>query len=162
MAEAVLKQPQKVLLWVADEDCQKRFNPAMTEQIIKDGYSFRADTLEGLAKILKEKFNMPEDVFLKSIAEYNEMVKKGKDEAFGKKPANLKPIEKPPFYASPTQAGVHHTMAGCAPRARPDRCSTGTGRSSPAVRRGRGDRRRPRNEPPGRQRHDRLPACSAA
>jgi len=112
MAEAVLKQPQKVLLWVADEDCQKRFNPAMTEQIIKDGYSFRADTLEGLAKILKEKFNTPEDVFLKSIAEYNEMVKKGKDEAFGKKPTNLNPLDKPPFYASPTQAGVHHTMGG--------------------------------------------------
>ncbi len=112
MAKAVLEQPQKVLLWVADEDCQKRFNPAMTEQIIKDGYSFRADTLEGLAKILKEKFNTPEDVFLKSIAEYNEMVKKGADEAFGKKPANLKPIEKAPFYASPTQAGVHHTMGG--------------------------------------------------
>lgn len=112
MAKAVLEQPQKVLLWVADDDCQKRFNPAMTEQIIKDGYSFRADTLEGLAKILKEKFNMPEDVFLKSIAEYNEMVKKGKDEAFGKKPTNLKPIEKAPFYASPTQAGVHHTMGG--------------------------------------------------
>jgi fumarate reductase flavoprotein subunit len=116
---------------VADDDCQKRFNPAMTEQIIRDGYSFRADTLEGLAKILKEKFNMPEDVFLKSIAEYNEMVKKGKDEAFGKKPTNLKPIEKAPFYASPTQAGVHHTMGGLRTKGRPARCSTGTGRSSP-------------------------------
>ena len=112
LAEGVLKQPQKVLLWVADENCQKRFNPAMTEQILKDGYAFRADTLEELAKILKAKFSTPEDVFLKSIADYNESVKKGKDEAFGKKTANLKVIEKAPFYASPTQAGVHHTMGG--------------------------------------------------
>jgi len=51
LAEAVLKQPQKVLLWMADDTCQKRFNPEITEAIIKDGYSFRADTLEDLAKI---------------------------------------------------------------------------------------------------------------
>lgn len=37
---------------------------------------------------------------------------KGKDETFGKETANLKTIEKPPFWASPTQVGVHHTMGG--------------------------------------------------
>ncbi|OPY77529.1 MAG: Urocanate reductase precursor [Syntrophorhabdus sp. PtaU1.Bin153] len=112
MAEAVLKQPKKVLLWIADEKCTKRFDPGSTEKIIKDGLSFRARTLEDLAKILKEKFAIPEATFLATVKKYNEMVRKGKDEEFGKKAANLKPIEQPPFYASPTQAGVHHTMGG--------------------------------------------------
>ena len=112
MAEAVLKQPKKVLLWIADEKCTKRFDPQATERIIKDGLSFRAQTLEELAKILKEKFDMPEATFLETVKKYNEMVKKGKDEQFGKQAANLNTIEQPPFYASPTQAGVHHTMGG--------------------------------------------------
>ena len=112
MAEAVLKQPRKVLLWIADEKCTKRFNSQFTEKIISDGLSFRANTLEDLAKILKEKFDIPEATFLATVKKYNEMVKKGQDEEFGKQTANLKPIEQPPFYASPTQAGVHHTMGG--------------------------------------------------
>jgi len=112
MAEAVLKQKNKVLLWVADEKCSKRFNPKMTEEIIKDGLAFRANTLEELAKILNAKLQVPEATFLESVAKYNESVKKGKDDEFGKKPDNLKPVSVGPFYASPTQAGVHHTMGG--------------------------------------------------
>lgn len=112
LAGAVLKEPQKVLLWVADDTCQKRFNKDITEQIIKDGLAFRADTLEELARILNAKLSIPEDVFLSTVRNYNEMVRKGKDETFGKKAANLKPVEKGPFWASPTQAGVHHTMGG--------------------------------------------------
>ncbi len=112
LADAILKQPQKVLLWVADDRCQKRFNENITEQIIKDGLAFRADSLEELAKILNTKFSVPEDDFLATVRNYNESVQKGKDEAFGKKATNLKTIEKGPFWASPTQAGVHHTMGG--------------------------------------------------
>jgi len=112
MAEGVLKQTKKVLLWISDEKCAKRFNPQMTENIIKDGLSFRANTLEQLAKILNEKLQVPEKTFLDTVAKYNESVRKGKDEQFGKKPENLKSVDVGPFYASPTQAGVHHTMGG--------------------------------------------------
>lgn len=112
LAAAVLQQPEKVLLWVADEKCRKRFNPELTEKIIKDELSFRADSLEELAKILNEKFGMPESDLLDTVKKYNEMAKKGVDEEFGKRAENLKPLDKPPFYASPTQAGVHHTMGG--------------------------------------------------
>jgi succinate dehydrogenase/fumarate reductase flavoprotein subunit len=84
----------------------------MTEEIIKDGLAFRANTLEELATILNAKLQVPEKAFLDSVAKYNESVKKGKDEEFGKKPQNLKPVSVGPFYASPTQAGVHHTMGG--------------------------------------------------
>jgi flavocytochrome c len=112
LAEGVLKQPKKVLLWIADEKCTKRFSPEQTERILKEGLAFRAATLEELAQVLKAKFEIPEQTFLETIKKYNEDAKGGKDQAFGKKPQNLKPIEQPPFYASPTQAGVHHTMGG--------------------------------------------------
>ncbi len=112
MAAGVLKQPKSVLLWVADEKCTKRFDPATTERILKDGLSFRANTLEELAKILNEKFQVPVDTFLATVAKYNDYAKAGKDPDFGKQARNLKPIVEPPFYASPTQAGVHHTMGG--------------------------------------------------
>ena len=112
MADAVLKQPKKVLLWVADETCAKRYGPDMLESIAKDGHSFRADTLEELARILNAKFEIPVETFLATVKKYNDAAKAGKDSDFGKQARNLKPIEKAPFYASPTQAGVHHTMGG--------------------------------------------------
>jgi succinate dehydrogenase/fumarate reductase flavoprotein subunit len=112
MAAAVLAQPKKVLLWVADDSCGKRFDEATTAEILKNGASFKADTLQDLATILKDKFDIPPDTFLETIRKYNEYVKKGDDTDFHKTLTNLKAIEKPPFYASPTQAGVHHTMGG--------------------------------------------------
>jgi fumarate reductase flavoprotein subunit len=68
--------------------------------------------LEELAAILKEKFEIPPEKFLETIKKYNEYVKNGEDKQFGKTLTNLKAIEKPPFFASPTQAGTHHTMGG--------------------------------------------------
>ena len=112
MSVAVLKQPEKVLLWVSDDKAAKRFDPETLDQIAKDGLSFRADTLEELAKILDAKFKIPVDTFLATVKKYNEYAKAGKDPDFGKQPQNLKPVEQPPFYASPTQLGVHHTMGG--------------------------------------------------
>ncbi len=112
MSDAVLQQPKKLLLWVADDLCKKRFDAATIERTLKDGLIFKADTLDGLAKILKEKFDVPEEKFLNTVKNYNEFAKKGEDKEFGKKVTNLKPLAKGPFYASPTQAGAHHTMGG--------------------------------------------------
>lgn len=112
MADAALQQPEKVMFWIADDRCKKRFNEQITAGIVKDGLSFQADTLEDLAKILKAKFDVPPDKFLESIKRYNEYAASGDDKQFHKALTNLKPIEKPPFFASPTQVGVHHTMGG--------------------------------------------------
>ena len=112
MAEACLAQPRKLLFWVADDRCKKRFDDATTANIIEAELSFKADTLEQLATILKEKFEVPPDKFLATVRTYNQYVKNGEDKDFQKQLANLKAIEKPPFYASPTQAGTHHTMGG--------------------------------------------------
>jgi len=112
MAEATLVQPKKVLLWVADDKCKKRFAQKQIDGYVQKGLLFKADTLEGLAKILKEKFGMPPENLLATVKKYNELAKNGVDKDFGKKKTNLKPIVQGPFYASPTQVGVHHTMGG--------------------------------------------------
>jgi flavocytochrome c len=112
LSEAVLIQPKKVMLWIADDRCKKRYADAPIAAFIKDGLSFQADTLEGLAQILKEKFEVPPEKFLATVKSYNEAAKAGVDKQFGKEKMNLKPLEKAPFYASPTQAGTHHTMGG--------------------------------------------------
>lgn len=112
MAQAVLEQPRKVLFWVADDRCKKRFDEQTSAGILKEGLSFQANTLEELAKILKAKFDVPPEKFLETMKKYNEYAHKGDDKDFRKSLTNLKPVEQPPFFASPTQAGVHHTMGG--------------------------------------------------
>lgn len=109
---AILLQPKKVLLWVADDRCQKSSNEAMTADMLKQNLCFKADTLEELAKILKEKLDVPTDKFLATVKEYNELASKGEDKQFHKTAANLKPIEKAPFFASPAQIGAHQTLGG--------------------------------------------------
>ena len=57
-----------------------------------------ADTIEGLADRLGV-IGSDRENFISSIARYNELAHKGKDEDFAKDPRQLHPIEKPPFYA---------------------------------------------------------------
>jgi flavocytochrome c len=109
---AILLQPKKVLLWVADDRCQKGSNEAMTADMLKQNLCFKADTLEDLAKLLKEKLDVPADKFLATVKQYNELAGKGEDKQFHKTAANLKPIEKAPFFASPAQIGAHQTLGG--------------------------------------------------
>ena len=90
----------------------KRYDAEMLERLVKEGLVFRANSLADLGIILNEKFNVPSNTFLETVTKYNEGAIKGEDKEFGKKVTNLKPVEQPPFWASPTQAGVHHTMGG--------------------------------------------------
>jgi flavocytochrome c len=112
MSEATLVQPKKVLLWVADDTCKKRYVQKQIDGYVEKGLIYKADTLDGLAKTLKEKLGVPPETFLATVKHYNELAQKGEDKEFSKKKTNLKPIVKAPFWASPTQVGVHHTMGG--------------------------------------------------
>jgi succinate dehydrogenase/fumarate reductase flavoprotein subunit len=112
LAGGTMAQKEKMFLWVADDQAAKRYSPERTKLALDKGLCFSAETLEELAKILEDKLKVPSSEFLASIKRYNEMAAGGKDTDFGKREINLKPIEKGPFWASPTQAGVHHTMGG--------------------------------------------------
>jgi urocanate reductase len=112
LTDAILKQPEKLLLWVADDDCSKRYKPSLVEKILQNGHAFTAASLDKLGDILNEKFGVSPAVFLKTVDRYNEFTREGVDKDFGKVQKNLKAIRKSPFYASPVQAGVHYTMGG--------------------------------------------------
>jgi urocanate reductase len=112
LTDAILQQPEKLLLWVADDTCNKRYKPSLIEKIIKTGRAFTAPRLEALAEILNEKLDVSPETFIRTVSRYNEFTKEGTDRDFGKVQKNLKPVETPPFYASPVQAGVHYTVGG--------------------------------------------------
>jgi succinate dehydrogenase/fumarate reductase flavoprotein subunit len=65
------------------------------EGTFKRGLAWSADTIEELA----EKIGVPVDNFVKTVNRYNEIVKKGEDTDYGKRPELLTSIDKPPFTA---------------------------------------------------------------
>lgn len=68
---------------------------ATQAQHIKDGKVVVAQTIEELA----QKMNVPAENLRRTIDRYNELVKKGHDDDFGKRKELLTPIVKAPFYA---------------------------------------------------------------
>lgn len=78
------------------------------EENIKAGLAFKADTLDELASRMK----VPADALKKTVARYNELVKKGVDEDFGKRKELLFPIEKPPFYGGLMKSALLATTSG--------------------------------------------------
>lgn len=77
------------------------------EKLVEDGIVFRADTIEELA----EQIGVDPQVLRETHDIFNSYVAKGKDDDFGRTLFG-KPIDKPPFYASPRVPTVHHTMGG--------------------------------------------------
>lgn len=62
---------------------------------LERGYIVTADTPEELAK----RMDVPIKTFTDTLERYNELVKKGKDEDFGKRRELLMPLDTPPYYA---------------------------------------------------------------
>ncbi|MFY9396885.1 MAG: FAD-binding protein, partial [Desulfomonilia bacterium] len=78
-----------------------------------------ADTLDELAaKMIKEGpalgigADLDVKTFKETVARYNQIVKTGYDEDFGKDPQTLFPIDRPPYYAVRTTVGILVTQAG--------------------------------------------------
>lgn len=68
---------------------------ASVEKAIKDGFAVKADTLEELAELI----DVDKAQFFKTVEEYNGYCCRKDDEAFGKRPELLFPLEKGPFVA---------------------------------------------------------------
>ena len=88
--------------WTPDESL------AALEDNLKAGLAFKADTWDDLAARMK----VPADALRKTVARYNELVKKGVDADFGKRKELLFPIEKPPFYAGLIKSALLATTSG--------------------------------------------------
>jgi len=88
--------------WTPDEDL------AALEDNMKAGLAFRTETLDELAA----KMKVPVSALKKTVARYNELVRNGIDEDFGKRKELLFPIEKPPFYAGLMKSALLATTSG--------------------------------------------------
>jgi succinate dehydrogenase/fumarate reductase flavoprotein subunit len=83
---------------------------------INRGWILQADSVEELAAKIKanpgnRKLIDPANL-AKTVARFNELSAKKKDEDFNRRPETLAPIEKPPFYALPLYPGGPNTKGG--------------------------------------------------
>lgn len=95
---------------IADDEIKKTAANTSQEKIdrqVEAGTLFRADTLEELAV----KVGMDPEVLVDTVNKYNSYVEAEHDPEFHKDTFSLK-VEKAPFYATPRQPAVHHTMGG--------------------------------------------------
>lgn len=81
-----------------------------------NGYAFKADTLEELASKIVNKYyeniKMDPKKLAETIKRYNEFVKNGIDEDWGRTQTLQNTIEKGPFYALWCTPSMHDTLAG--------------------------------------------------
>ncbi len=95
-----------------DSRALKHMLPGHYEKALEAGICKKFDTIDALAA----EYKIPVAELKKTIARYNEFVKKGKDEDFGKPVAATTTkgidISVPPFYAERGTPKVHHTMGG--------------------------------------------------
>ncbi|MCD8369438.1 MAG: FAD-dependent oxidoreductase [Clostridiales bacterium] len=80
-----------------------------------NGYAFKADTIEDLAKAVVNKYyediKMDPDTLADTIARYNQFVDAGKDDDWGKTSLGNK-IEQGPFYCVWATPSLHDTLGG--------------------------------------------------
>lgn len=95
---------------IADETIKNsayNTDEAKMKQEIANGQLYKADTLEELAK----KINVDPEHLVESIKKYNKYVDQGNDPEFHKSVFDHR-VENGPFYATPRQPAMHHTMGG--------------------------------------------------
>lgn len=110
MRDAILALPKQTAFCIQDDYGQSLNNTGHQKDNLKGletGDAWRAETLEELAK----KAGIDPQNLVKTVEEYNKGCDAGKDPG-GKKPHNLRRIEKAPFWAGYAGMSVHHTMGG--------------------------------------------------
>ena len=84
------------------------FSGYTTQQMVDDGATAKADTIEELA----EAIGLPVDVVTSEVTRYNELCEAGFDEDFGKTARRLFPVVNPPFYACKMKQASMLVMIG--------------------------------------------------
>ena len=78
------------------------------EKYVKTGITVQADTIEGLAELI----SVDPAVLAKTLADWNECVKKQEDPEFGRTTGMNADLTTAPYYAIKIAPGIHHTMGG--------------------------------------------------
>ena len=109
LAAAVLAQTDKLLYIVCDQkEAELRgMTPEVLSYMVDNGLVYSGETIAELA----ENMGVPADALEETVKEFNEAVKAGKPDEFGRTTWE-NTIEVGPFYAPSFSPAVHHTMGG--------------------------------------------------
>ncbi len=109
LAAAVLAQTDKLFYIVCDQkEAELRgMTPEVLGYMVQNGLIYSGDTIAELA----ENMGVPADALEQTVKEFNEAVKAGKPDEFGRTTWE-NTIETGPFYAPSFSPAVHHTMGG--------------------------------------------------
>ncbi len=109
LAAAVLAQTDKLFYIVCDQkEAELRgMTPEVLGYMVQNGLVYSGETIAELA----ENMGVPADALEQTVAEFNEAVKAGKPDEFGRTTWE-NTIEVGPFYAPSFSPAVHHTMGG--------------------------------------------------
>ena len=109
LAAAVLAQTDKLFYIVCDQkEAELRgMTPEVLSYMVDNGLVYSGETIAELA----ENMGVPADALEETVKEFNEAVKAGKPDEFGRTTWE-NTIEVGPFYAPSFSPAVHHTMGG--------------------------------------------------
>ena len=106
LGEAALAQPDATYFSILDSnpDVLLLYLKDTMEEIdtwVNEGSIIRANTIEELAEGLEQKWGVPADAVVQTVAKYNEYCETGVDVEFNKPKESLVKLELPPFYSGP-------------------------------------------------------------
>ena len=108
IANDVLALPDNVFYPILDGHIvpdQANPTPEILDKWIAGGFVAKGDTVEEMAAQAEQLFGIPQAALLDTVAQYNAGCTAGED-AFGKDPHFLSPIDQPPFYAGPIETCI--------------------------------------------------------
>ena len=109
VSQAELKQPDGYCFIVFDQHLVDGL--ALAQKFIDRGYALSGETYEELAENMGLTGEAVRN-FADTMNTWNESVKKGIDEEFGRNNGMDDDLTTPPFYAIKIAPGIHHTMGG--------------------------------------------------
>jgi len=117
LGDACLTQPFGMAYQIFDQRVFDRSVPGDElydfPRRLSQGFLIKAETIEELA----HRIEVPRNILLQTVAEYNQCVQMGYDRYFGREHlvhnfGTLVKIERPPFYAFPSTSGLVATYGG--------------------------------------------------
>jgi fumarate reductase flavoprotein subunit len=109
VSQAELMQPDGYCFIIFDQNLVDHL--ALSQKFIERGFTIQGDTYEELAK----NMGLTDDAvqnFVNTMNTWNESVKNGIDEEFGRNNGMDDDLSVAPFYAIKIAPGIHHTMGG--------------------------------------------------
>ena len=109
VSQAELKQPDGYCFIIFDQNLVDHL--ALSQKFIERGFTIQGNTYEELAQNMGLQGEAVQN-FVNTMNTWNESVKNGIDEEFGRNNGMDDDLSTAPFYAIKIAPGIHHTMGG--------------------------------------------------